>query len=320
MALSVRSYVPDDARAWDAFCTGAHQATFLHSRRFLSYHGDRFLDRSLVFERDGRIEALLPAAQHPLEPECVVSHPGITYGGLVYDHRLLGQHALAALELAIAHYRGVGYRRFVYKAVPHIYQRIPAQDDLYALFRVGARRVRCDLSSSIDLDHRRDISTRRRRGVAKARKVGVSLLDFGTSQPMLKQLWQVLEYNLTNKHSTRPVHSLPEITLLIERFPDNILALAAQLDGQVIAGIILFVTRNVWHAQYIASNERGRAACALDLLFEHAIARATEAQARWFDFGISNEQGGQTLNDGLYEFKTEFGGGGTVHEFYELVL
>jgi hypothetical protein len=317
--LSVRSFAPGDEQAWEAFCADAYQATFLHSRRFLCYHGDRFVDRSLVLERNGNIEALLPAAQHPIEPDCVVSHPGITYGGLVHDHRLMGQHAVSGLQLAAAHFRGLGYRRFVYKAVPHMYQRVPAQDDLYALFRAGARRVRCDLSSTIDLVNRRAVASRRRRGFAKASKAGVSVAAT-SDHSNLRALWQVLEQNLANKHGTRPVHTLAEITLLIERFPDNILVLVAQLDGRVVAGIVLFVTPVVWHAQYIASDELGRKTCALDALFEHAIARAAGARARWFDFGISNEQNGQVLNEGLYEFKTEFGGGGMVHEVYELAL
>ncbi|HTU57491.1 MAG TPA: GNAT family N-acetyltransferase, partial [Polyangiales bacterium] len=236
--------------------------------------------------------------------------------GLIHDQRLVGQHTLTGLQLAAAHFRGLGYRRFVYKPVPHFYQRVPAQDDLYALFRAGARRVRCDLSSTIDLTHRRAVASRRRRGVAKAHKAGVSL----SGQPDLQALWRVLQENLANKHGARPVHTLTEIALLIERFPDNIQVLVAQLEGRVVAGVVLFITPRVWHAQYIASDELGRKACALDLLFEHAIARATEAHARWFDFGISNEQNGQVLNEGLYEFKTEFGGGGTVHEIYELAL
>jgi hypothetical protein len=42
--------------------------------------------------------------------------------------------------------------------------------------------------------------------------------------------------------------------------------------------------------------------------------------ARYFDFGVSNEQGGQILNEGLYRFKMSFGAGGVVHEFYEVAL
>ena len=51
--------------------------------------------------------------------------------------------------------------------------------------------------------------------------------------------------------------------------------------------------------------------------------RVAEARARgacYFDFGISNEDEGRVLNEGLYRFKYEFGAGSAVHEFYELDL
>jgi hypothetical protein len=74
------------------------------------------------------------------------------------------------------------------------------------------------------------------------------------------------------------------------------------------------------HAQYTASSKMGQDVCALDVVFEHCIEKAGVSGARYFDFGISNENEGQYLNATLYEYKAEFGAGGVVHEFYELNL
>jgi lipid II:glycine glycyltransferase (peptidoglycan interpeptide bridge formation enzyme) len=76
----------------------------------------------------------------------------------------------------------------------------------------------------------------------------------------------------------------------------------------------------VWHAQYIASNESGNQVSALDAVFGAAIEEARAGGARYFDFGTSNESAGQVLNDGLFRFKSEFGGGGVAHEYYELAI
>jgi lipid II:glycine glycyltransferase (peptidoglycan interpeptide bridge formation enzyme) len=59
---------------------------------------------------------------------------------------------------------------------------------------------------------------------------------------------------------------------------------------------------------------------ALDAVIEHCIEQAMRDAKRWFDFGISTESQGLVLNEGLYRFKSEFGGGGTVHEFFEIDL
>lgn len=317
MTLEVRPYEPADAAEWDAFCASAHQSTLLHTRRFLSYHGDRFADRSLVLQAEGKWLGLLPAAQHPAERELVVSHPGITYGGFLHAGALRGERMVEAVEAVARHYAAQGYRRFLYKAVPTFYQRRPAQDDLYALFRLGAARTRCDLASAIALPFRGAPSERRRRSLKKAQKAGVSVQ---AGREFLPQLWEVLSENLARKHGVTPVHTLAEMQLLMDRFPDEIRCVCGLLEGQVVAGVLLFATPNADHAQYIASSATGYDVSALDAVFEHCIAAAGAAGKGWFDFGISTEAGGMRLNDGLYGFKTEFGGGGFVHDFYELSL
>jgi lipid II:glycine glycyltransferase (peptidoglycan interpeptide bridge formation enzyme) len=116
------------------------------------------------------------------------------------------------------------------------------------------------------------------------------------------------------------VHTLEEIALLQSRFPDEIRLLVAKHAGIAVAGALLFETDRVSHAQYIAATPKGRELAALDAVFDVAIQRASAGGRRYFDFGISTEQGGKLLNDGLYEFKAGFGGSGVVHDFYEIAL
>lgn len=314
--MQIRAFVESDSQQWDDFCANSVNATFLHSRRFLSYHGERFKDLSLIIEDGKQWLAVLPAAEHPSKSQVVVSHPGITYGGLLHQGRLNGADTLQAFGQICRFYAELGYQELFYKAIPLIYPTVPAQDDLYALFRLGAERYRCDLSSSIDLSNRRQASERRRRALRKANQAGI-VIDNNINR--LAEFWSVLSENLAEKHQATPVHSLAEIQTLIKRFPDNIQLRCAVQAGQVVAGTLLFVTSRVLHSQYIASNAAGQEANALDAVFQHCIETAAPGN-RYFDFGISNENDGQVLNEGLYRFKTEFGGGGVVHEFYRLAL
>jgi hypothetical protein len=317
MNLSVRPYDGSDADAWDAFCEDSLQATLLHTRRFLSYHGDRFSDKSLIIEAEGKCLGLFPAALAPDDASLVVSHPGITYGGVLHQGKLRGERMVEVLSEICRHYRSQGYAKLTYKAVPHFYHRAPAQDDLYALFRLAAERRRCDLSCTIDMQHRLPGSNRRRRSLKKATTAG---LEITQGRENLPALWAILTENLGVKHGAKPVHSLEEVSLLAARFPEHIRCVCASADGEMVAGLLLFITPTAHHAQYIASSKQGYEITALDLLFEHCITKALAEGRRWFDFGISNEQQGMVLNNGLYSFKSEFGGGGTVHEFYEIDL
>ena len=316
MSLELLEYRDEMAADWDSFCAGAVNATLLHTRCFLSYHGERFTDASLVLVEDGRWVGLLPAAQLPGRPDNIVSHPGATFGGLVHDGRLLGHRTIDALSAAKSYFAARGATTLRYKPLPAIYPLLPAQDDLYALFRLHARRVRCDLSSTIDLAFQRPRSERRRRALNKAQKsVAVEV-----GGPRLPELWAIVEDNLERKHGARAVHSLAEMAELARRFPETIRSLVGLVDGRVEAGVILFLSSRVWHAQYIASSERGHELSALDAVFERALQCAAAKGARYFDFGTSNEEEGRVLHDGLYRFKSEFGGGGTAYETYELDL
>lgn len=307
-----------DSAEHDSFVERAPMATFLHTRRYLSYHGERFRDVSLAIVDERRqLLGLLPAAVDPGDERRVVSHPGLTYGGVVHDGRLRGERMIEALETIAGHYREQGFETFRYKAVPFIYHRAPAGDDLYALFRLGARRYRCDLSSAIDLAERRTPSERRQRSLKKALKAELEIVE---GPDLIAGLWPVLEENLERKHGAGAVHDAAEIAQLHALFPSQIAFVAALLDGRVEAGVVLFLTPNVMHAQYIASSSEGYRACALDAVFESCIERAKARAIRYFDFGTSNEQEGQYLNEGLYQFKSEFGGGGVPHEYYELDL
>ncbi len=317
MTLTVRPYAFSDASAWDTLVAEAQNATFLHSRRFLSYHGERFRDHSLLLEEDGVLVGLFPAAEHPSTREIVISHPGITYGGVLHRGALRGTQMIVAFQEIAEYYALHGYRSLRYKAVPAFYAKAPSDDDLYALFRLGANIIRRDLSSTIDLENRLPSSQRRRRGLKKGREAGVEIVN---DKLLLPKFWCVVQENLADRHGATPVHTLSEITNLAGLFPDYIQCVCAMHCGEVVAGTVLFLTSVTHHAQYIASTSQGRAVSALDMLFEHCIEAARAMGTRYFDFGISTEEGGHVLNEGLFSFKSEFGAGSTVHEFYELAL
>lgn len=293
-------------------------ATFLHTRAFLDYHGDRFVDASVMLRNEtGTLQGVMPAAVVPGEPWSVASHPGATFGGIIHADSLPGPAMVQALGAIAAHYRERGFDRLRYAPVPFIYHQKPSADDLYALFRAGASRTQSDLSCAVDLETGARLSSRRRRGLAKAHREGVEVIE---GHGLIGELWPVVEANLARRHSARPVHSEAEVRQLIRRLPDEINVVIARHFGEPVAGVLLFDSPRVSHTQYIASLDAGNKIGALDAAFEHCLERAAARGARFFDFGTSNREAGRVLNDGLYGFKAQFGGGGVAYERYELDL
>jgi hypothetical protein len=276
----------------------------------MDYHSDRFADASLMAVADGAPVALLPLNR---KDEEAWSHQGLTFGGLISD--LGAASTMEVLDACAEHLRAEGVAQLTYKAMPAIYARAPAQEDLYWLFRRDAALVRRDVSIAIDHRARGRVSSRRRRGAQKALKAGLTI-ERSQDWP---GFWRLLEDVLANRHAVRPVHTLAEIELLAGRFAEEI-ALFTALAGDVpLAGVVMFRSAQVAHAQYIAVGEAGREAGALDGLFEHLI-DLHSANWRYFDFGISNTDQGWALNEGLVRQKEEFGGSAVVHDFYRVAL
>jgi len=316
--LRVRAYAAADAGRWDELVGASVNGTFLHTRSFLSYHGERFRDVSTIIESDGGdLLGVFPAAVDRTDARLVVSHPGSTYGGVVTDGSLRGDAMIEAIRALRSHYGAGGFARLHYKVVPFLYHKRPAADDVYALFRNSATRIRCDLSSTIDLDARGRLTHGREQALRKADKSGVEIVAGAHD---LESFWHLLKDNLAERHGVAPVHSLEELRKLQALFPENIECIGGYVAGRMLAGVVLFWCGPAVHSQYIASNADGRRLCALDAAIEACIRRAQERKARWFDFGSSTEQAGTVLNSGLYDYKTSYGAGSTAYDFYELPL
>jgi hypothetical protein len=309
--FTVKPYTPSDATAWDSVVERSRNGNFLHRRRYMDYHAERFLDQSLLIERDGEIEAVFPANRQGDE---IVSHGGLTYAGLIATDALRAESTLDVFQALGNHYRTHGAERIVYKAVPHVFHRFPAEEDLYALHRLGARLKRRDISSVISLREPFHFNECRRRSIKKARNAGVRVQLSDDVMAFHALLTETLR-----RHDAVPTHSLQELQLLHDRFPRNILLHEARRRDALQAGALVYDFGNVVHTQYLASSEDGRRTGALSLLLSELI-NSTYADRHYFSFGISSEEEGRQLNGGLIAQKESFGARAITHDHYEWVL
>ena len=313
--IEVVPYTADKADAWNDFVTHSKNGTFLLNRSYMDYHADRFVDCSLLFRKKGKIIALLPA-NYVEEERTVYSHGGLTYGGLILSESITAADTLQVMSCATEWMRiTLGAERLIYKSIPHIYHRCAAEEDLYALFRHNAKLIARTASSAITCGHPIAMQELRRRGIKKAQANGI-LYEESTD---MAAFWKILEEVLAEKHHKTPVHTLAEIEKLRASFPDEIRLFVARKDGVLVAGTLIYETDKVAHAQYIASSAEGRAMGALDGLFDYLISQVYAAKS-YFDFGISTEQGGRYLNEGLIFQKEGFGARIVVYDAYELKI
>lgn len=309
--FTVRPYAPADANAWDALVGRSRNGNLLQLRGYMDYHADRFADASLVVERNDEVVAVFPAN---IRDGTVTSHAGLTYAGLIASHALRAESTLAVFEQMGSHYRAQGVARVIYKAVPHVFHAYPAEEDLYALHRLGARLIRRDLSSVIALQEPFHFTQGRRHAIAKAGKAGVVVWNQADPTEFHALLSAVLR-----RHDASPTHDLVELRLLQSRFPDQIVLHEARMGGELLAGVVVYDFGRTVHTQYMAASEAGRQLDALSFLLAGLIGDVY-ADRRYFTFGISTEHEGRDLNTGLVAQKEYFGARAVVHDFYEWTL
>ena len=309
--FTVRPYVQADAGVWNALIERSRNGNFLHRRDYMDYHADRFVDQSLIIERNGDAVAVLPAN---IRENVVTSHGGLTYAGLITTQALRAESTLTVFEQIGDHYRALGVERVLYKAIPHVFHAYPAEEDLYALHRMGARLSRRDLSSVIALQEKFQYTQGRRHSIDKARKADIRLQAATDLTSFHALLSEVL-----GRHDAMPTHSLDEMRLLQSRFPRQIVLHEARREDALLAGVLVYDFGKVVHTQYMAASEEGRHLDALSLLLAELIGDIYADRA-YFSFGISTEQQGRVLNPGLVAQKEYFGARAVVHDFYEWQL
>ncbi len=280
----------------------------------MDYHSDRFADHSLmVRDADSRLVALLPLE---VVGDTAASHRGLTYGGLITPPaHVYADRVLEIFEAICCNLRGAGFRRLIYKSVPYIYTKQPADDDVYAMFRLGARTTGCNLSSAIAMRSERVVNESTRQAISAADAMGL----MPRMSDLWEEFWQLLQSCLRERHGVAPTHTVDEMRLLVGRFPENIKLFTTEGADGLLAGAVVYLAGRVVHVQYIATSVEGRRIKALPQLLDY-IYRTYRADYDYLDFGASTTDSGRHLNDGLLLQKSGLGARPVAYAEYTLDL
>lgn len=313
--IIVKRYEPSEYEMWNNHIKAAKNSLFMFDRNYMDYHKDRFEDHSLMFFKNDKLMAVFPANE---KEGSLYSHGGLTYGGMISNedmHQMAMLDCFAALrKYCLEH----SINRILYKAIPHVYHVQPAEEDKYALYRNGAKLVETSASTVINLKQPIKMTKGRKAQINRARREGVRI-ELLTDIKAFKAFIEMENKILESRHNTHAVHNYEELHMLYERFPDSIHLYGAFLNDDFIAGVVIYEYDQVIHTQYMASNELARKVGGLDLIINIIIEKYKETKL-WLDFGISTENGGRYLNEGLISQKEGFGGRTNIYEIWELVL
>jgi len=300
-------YSPAHAAEWDAFAKESKNGSFLFTRNYREYHSNHVIDCSIMVRdtQSGRLVEVLPAS---LGGKKIASPSGLIIGTKLNTHSYI-----EIFNQLCDHLRQLGLRKLVLETAPAIYHTVPSEEDRHALFLTRGQLYRRDILSAMDLRLMATLPRLHDHSMKKEQSAELSVRlsdDYGS-------YWDLLEASLRDRNEAKPAHSLEDMRLLAERFPENIQLIGCFNGNAIMAGIVLYRTPMVIRAQYIADSPQGREVGALDFLFA-SMAQFTRGE-HWFDFGISNEVG-SALNSDLIKFQDDVGNGTAVRDVYHIDL
>lgn len=280
-------------------------------RDFMEYHSDRFKEASLLIFRNDKLVAVFPMNA---VGNTVISHQGLTYGGLLFGANVKFNHVLAIFRAVLKHLSESKITTLGLKVLPDIYASFPNDELKYLMFILQAKLERRDVLSVIPLSEVVKRSKDRKEGTKRGVKNGLVVKE----ETQMEGFWKsLLEVNLQEKYKTKPVHSLEEIQLLKSRFPKNIRQFNVYHKNRLVAGTTIFETEHVAHSQYISGNNENNTLGSLDFLHSYLIDTVFKDK-KYFDFGISNENAGKNINSGLLYWKEGFGARTVTQDFYSI--
>lgn len=298
---------------------------FINTVKYLSYHpADRFTDDSVVVVETGSmtIKGVMMAAESREDSRILVSHPGTTFAGPVVENGEKIRATFEILELIFDYYEAK-YEEIQVRLVPSVYMGQACERVEYFLQRRGYLCRMNGLANLISLhlvktndDILSLCKAKKRNHIRKAMKEEKFIVQ--KSAEIRKDVWMNMNQNLSDKFSAKTTHTYEEMIDLQKRFPDRIIPYYALTEaGDYGAFALIYKFKNVYHTQYLDLNYKYSGSYPNLLLLFSLIEKAVNEKYSVFSFGVSTENGGQILNEGLFEYKAGYGGGEILLKAYE---
>jgi len=315
---SVRVVEYDDSKAeeWRSFVQSSSNGTMFHYMEFLDYHPPgRFSFRHLMFLEGNRLTAVIPGA---CEGGVYSSPAGASMGGFVTPPQLGLGRANGIVRAFIGYCREHGITSVNLTPPMNIYRDSCDMAMEYALCYNGFTVSRMQYSS-VSMPSESSLSRKVAYNIRLAKRKGVEILeenDFDLFYPIL------LENKA--KFGVPPTHTLEELKLIDKLMPGYLKLFLAMLDGEAIAGSLLFLANaNCAMNFYTMHRYEYRKLYPVSLLVKHTSNWLAERGFRYFDYGVSMDTASENPIEpswSLVRFKESLGFQGCIRYSWSLAL
>ncbi len=324
MKINLRKYNSNDKSDWDNFVKNSTNGTIFNFRDFLCYHiGRVFIDHSLIFEKRGKIIAVLPIAETPNQQKTLFSHPGASFGGFIYN-QLSFSDCSQILDLVNNYCIENMFTTISMIPIQLPYFSTDDETMEYAMIWDGFHVSEHYISSIIDLnldvtEHLKSIYKMKNRTAGFfAKLIEKHNISFQWNK-RFDQFYPILAEN-KKRHDSNPTHSLEELVKLDSLFPTSFNLLMMYSGETPIGGTLIFHANErvgIIFYNMIDYNYLDFHPSTLQII--ETINWAKNRGYSHLDFGISHEPKAEnplTPSESLIRFKEEFGSRVSIRKVY----
>ena len=295
--MEIHKYKARHKTIWDNFVRKSANGVFLHERDFMEYHSDRFEDHSLMFYKDDKLIACLPAHVYKAN---FSSHYGLTYAGFIIGAVL--EYPQEIFNQLVEYCKKNKFQTIDIKLPPKFYDP-NFENTLSHLERLNFQIIDHSTDLFVDLNKKWKPSSKKTAGYRNGK---FALHKLVASRDFASFWENILIPQLRSRHQTDPVHTSHEIELLNGRYPEQIQHYDVVADVGNVAGMTVFNYGTIWKVQYAFGTDEGFTLKAMDFLYLEIIQLARDQSVSIIDLGTVNNSD-ETINEGLQRFKVELG-------------
>ena len=317
MAYLIKKY--DDSRdfdIWEKFIDeSSTNGTIFHSRKYLSYNKNKYIDSSIVIYKKELIISVLPCCKCG---EKYFSYSGATLGGPVFSRYVENIGEISKIINLILDYYG---NKLEIRIGNSIYNEKYNNDIIYLLSK--KLNIKLEISWIFEvndnfIDSIKNIRNKKNLIKMIDKENGYTCKKYETIEDY-KSFYNLLENILLNKYNKKPTHTLDELLLLKLILNSNInLYMVKDSVNNIYGGVIVInVTKTCWYTIYIAKNINYNSSTNVSIMYimYEIIMEAKQNGIKYIDYGVTSENEGDKLNEGLSNYKEKSLCGKPIHRY-----
>lgn len=305
MSIKINRYSYEYYNLWDNFVLNdSINGTIYHTRKFLSYHNDKFIDSSILIYWNDKIVGVLPACIYNHK---YYSHKGSTCGGLVYSKQVNNLDKLTKiLDNIFLHFNNY----ILIKVSENIYFKDNSNDLLNFILSQKCDKLtdismyyELNVNSPIDLFPKND----NKRLLCKHIKNKIINIRIADTIEEYSTYYDLLLENLKEKNDVSPLHSKEEFLNLKEILgTDQFLIYTENENKEMLSGAyVLKINKNCYYTVYLMTNYKKKNSQIFYVIYE-LLEYAKINNIKFVNLGACSINGGDLLET-KYKFKESIG-------------